>query len=96
VTSRLVIVGGRNAGIMAGLRARDVDPTIEPLLVMADAYPNFSICGIPYHVSGAVADWRSLAHRSRADLEAAGLQLRLDTRAARDRPGRPRRHRHRT
>jgi NADPH-dependent 2,4-dienoyl-CoA reductase/sulfur reductase-like enzyme len=80
-TTRLVIVGGSDAGIMAGLRARQVDPTVEPVLVVADAYPNFSICGIPYHVSGEVPDWHNLAHRSRADLEAAGLHLCLDTRA---------------
>jgi NADPH-dependent 2,4-dienoyl-CoA reductase/sulfur reductase-like enzyme len=79
--SRLVIVGGSDAGISAGLRARQVDPGVEPLLVVADAFPNFSICGIPYHVSGDVPDWRSLAHRTRADLDAAGLQLKLDTRA---------------
>jgi NADPH-dependent 2,4-dienoyl-CoA reductase/sulfur reductase-like enzyme len=79
--SRLVIVGGSDAGISAGLRARQVDPGVEPLLVVADAFPNYSICGIPYHVSGEVPDWRSLAHRTRADLDAAGLQLTLDTRA---------------
>lgn len=79
--SRLVIVGGSDAGISAGLRARQVDPGVEPLLVVADAFPNFSICGIPYHVSGEVPDWRSLAHRTRVDLEAAGLELKLDTRA---------------
>jgi NADPH-dependent 2,4-dienoyl-CoA reductase/sulfur reductase-like enzyme len=45
--------------------------------------PNFSICGIRYHVSGEVTDWRALAHRSRADMEAAGLRLRLDTHAER-------------
>jgi NADPH-dependent 2,4-dienoyl-CoA reductase/sulfur reductase-like enzyme len=82
-STRPVIVGGSDAGIMAGLRAREVDPDARPLLVVADAYPNFSICGIPYHVSGDVPDWRALAHRSRTDLEAAGLQLRLDTRAER-------------
>jgi NADPH-dependent 2,4-dienoyl-CoA reductase/sulfur reductase-like enzyme len=87
VTTRLVIVGGSDAGIMAGLRARQVDPSVQPLLVVADAYPNFSICGIPYHVSGEVPDWRSLAHRSRADLEAAGLRLCLDTRAEHIDPG---------
>jgi NADPH-dependent 2,4-dienoyl-CoA reductase/sulfur reductase-like enzyme len=81
--SRLVIVGGSDAGISAGLRARQVDPAVEPLLVVADAFPNFSICGIPYHVSGDVPDWRDLAHRPRADLEAAGLELRLDTTARR-------------
>lgn len=76
-----MIVGGSDAGISAGLRAREIDPGVEPLLIVADAYPNFSICGIPYLVSGEVVDWRHLAHRTRADLEDAGLQLRLDTRA---------------
>ncbi|MGY1914236.1 FAD-dependent oxidoreductase [Blastococcus sp. SYSU DS0973] len=78
---RLLVVGGSDAGISAGLRARELDPSAEVTLVVADAYPNYSICGIPYFVSGEVDDWRNLAHRSRADLEATGMQLRLDTRA---------------
>ena len=52
-------------------------------MVVADAYPNFSICGIPYYVSGEVTHWRNLAHRTIADLEAAGMRLRLDTTARR-------------
>jgi NADPH-dependent 2,4-dienoyl-CoA reductase/sulfur reductase-like enzyme len=52
-------------------------------VVVADAYPNFSICGIPYYISGEVGDWRNLAHRSIAELEASGMQLRLDTVARR-------------
>jgi NADPH-dependent 2,4-dienoyl-CoA reductase/sulfur reductase-like enzyme len=79
----LVAIGGSDAGISAGLRAREVDPGCEVTLVLADAYPNFSICGIPYYVSGEVAHWRNLAHRTLADLEAAGLGLRLDTTARR-------------
>jgi NADPH-dependent 2,4-dienoyl-CoA reductase/sulfur reductase-like enzyme len=75
--TRLLIVGGSDAGISAGLRAREVAPDVEATLVVADAYPNYSICGIPYHLSGEVPDWRSLAHRSQADLEAAGLELLL-------------------
>ena len=51
--------------------------------MVADAYPNFSICGIPYYVSGEVAHWRDLAHRTVADLEATGTVLRLDTIARR-------------
>ena len=31
--SRLLVVGGSDAGISAGLRARQVDPSVEPLLV---------------------------------------------------------------
>ena len=77
---RVVIIGGSDAGISAGLAARQQDPTAEVTLLVADAYPNFSICGLPYHVSGDVPDWRHLAHRSAADLEAAGLQLLLQHR----------------
>ncbi|MQA02263.1 MAG: CoA-disulfide reductase [Streptosporangiales bacterium] len=76
--TRLVIIGGSDAGISAGLRARELDPSMETTLVVADAYPNFSICGIPYYVSGDVTDWRHLAHRTRHDLENAGLDLLLD------------------
>ena len=39
---------------------------------MRDSYPNFSICGIPFYVSGS-PEWAMLAHRSVPDLEAAGL-----------------------
>ena len=79
----LVTVGGSDAGISAGLRAREVDPACEVTVVVDDAYPNFSICGIPYYISGEVAHWQNLAHRTAADLEAAGLSLRLDTTARR-------------
>lgn len=77
----LVIVGGSDAGISAALRARELDATVDVTVVVADAYPNFSICGIPYYVSGEVGHWTNLAHRTQSDLEATGMRLRLDTRA---------------
>jgi NADPH-dependent 2,4-dienoyl-CoA reductase/sulfur reductase-like enzyme len=79
----LVMIGGSDAGISAALRARETEPGAEVSVVVADAYPNFSICGIPYYVSGEVTHWRNLAHRTIADLEAAGMKLRLDTTARR-------------
>ena len=75
----LVAIGGSDAGISAALRARELDPSVEVTVVVADAYPNFSICGIPYYISGEVTHWRNLAHRTHADLEATGMKLRLDT-----------------
>src|SRR5450631_473953 len=85
----LVMIGGSDAGISAALRARELDSSAEVSVVVADAYPNFSICGIPYYVSGEVTHWRNLAHRTTADLEATGMSLRLDTTARRiDVPGR--------
>ena len=84
----LVMIGGSDAGISAALRARELDPAADVTVVLEDAYPNFSICGIPYYVSGEVTHWRNLAHRTLADLEAAGMRLRTDTTARRiDVPG---------
>ena len=79
----LIAIGGSDAGISAALRARELDPDAEVTVVVADAYPNFSICGIPYYVSGEVSHWRNLAHRTIADLEATGMRLLLDTTARR-------------
>ena len=75
----VVAIGGSDAGISAALRARELDPTTEVTVVVADAYPNFSICGIPYYVSGEVIHWRDLAHRTLDDLKATGIQVRLNT-----------------
>ena len=96
----LVVVGGSDAGISAALRARELDPTVDVTVVVADAFPNYSICGIPYFISGEVGHWSNLAHRTLADLEATGMRLMLDTvataitagraHADRPRPGRPR------
>ncbi|CDO91632.1 CoA-disulfide reductase [Mycobacterium triplex] len=77
----IVAIGGSDAGISAALRARELDPTTEVTVVVADAYPNFSICGIPYYVSGEVTHWTNLAHRSAADLAATGMRVLTDTRA---------------
>jgi NADPH-dependent 2,4-dienoyl-CoA reductase/sulfur reductase-like enzyme len=60
----LLIVGGRDAGISAALRAHELDPGAEITIVLADDYPNFSICGLPYYLSGETPDWRQLAHRT--------------------------------
>jgi NADPH-dependent 2,4-dienoyl-CoA reductase/sulfur reductase-like enzyme len=75
----LVAIGGSDAGISAALRARELDPSSEVTVVVADAYPNFSICGIPYYVSGEVTDWRNLAHRTLDDLKATGMDVRLNS-----------------
>jgi NADPH-dependent 2,4-dienoyl-CoA reductase/sulfur reductase-like enzyme len=77
--THLIAIGGSDAGISAALRARELDPATEVTVVVADEYPNFSICGIPYYFTGEVAPWQSLAHRTAADLEATGMRLRLNT-----------------
>lgn len=41
----IVAIVGSDAGISAALRAREIDPRAEVTVVVADAYPNSSICG---------------------------------------------------
>ncbi len=79
----IVAVGGSDAGISAALRIRELDRTARVTVVLADAYPNFSICGIPYYISGDVSHWQNLAHRTTADLEQTGMEVRVDTLARR-------------
>jgi NADPH-dependent 2,4-dienoyl-CoA reductase/sulfur reductase-like enzyme len=80
MSTQLLIVGGSDAGISAGLRARELAPECKVTLVMADLFPNYSICGIPFYLSGEVPDWRALAHRTIEELTGAGLSLLLERR----------------
>ncbi len=75
---RILIIGGSDAGISAALRAKEVDPQVEVTVVVADQYPNFSICGLPFYLSGEVQDWNTLAHRTAADIENEGIHLLLE------------------
>lgn len=50
-------------------------------MIVEDAYPNFSICGLPFYLSGEVFDWRKLAHRTRQEIEASGIRLLLNEKA---------------
>lgn len=59
----LLVVGGSDAGVSAALRAHELEPGVEVTVLVADNYPNFSICGLPYYLSGETPDWRDLAHR---------------------------------
>jgi NADPH-dependent 2,4-dienoyl-CoA reductase/sulfur reductase-like enzyme len=76
--AHLLIIGGSDAGISAALQAREIDPRTIVTVVVADAYPNYSICGLPFYVSGEVPDWRGLAHRTVDEIERAGVGLLLN------------------
>ena len=78
MSAKLVIVGGSDAGISAGLRAKELDPESDVTIVVADRFPNYSICGLPFYLSGEVPDWRTLAHRTIEELSAADLSLVLE------------------
>ncbi len=68
---RFVIIGGSDAGISAALRARELDSSAHITVILADAFPNYSICGLPFYLSGETQDWHQLAHR----IEFEGIEL---------------------
>ena len=70
---KFLIIGGSDAGISAALRAREIDHNAAITVVLADGYPNFSICGLPFFLSGETPDWHQLAHRT----EFEGIELLL-------------------
>jgi NADPH-dependent 2,4-dienoyl-CoA reductase/sulfur reductase-like enzyme len=70
---QFLIIGGSDAGIAAALRAREVDTEVQIKVILADGYPNFSICGLPFFLSGETPDWHQLAHRT----EFKGIDLLL-------------------
>lgn len=74
----ILIIGGSDAGISAALRARELDSTVNLTVVVADSFPNYSICGLPFYLSGEVPDWRNLAHRTTEEITREGIQLLLD------------------
>lgn len=81
---RIVIIGGSDAGIAAALRARELDPGVDVTVFLADAYPNFSICGLPYLLGGEVASVDHLAHRTDfpgIDIRTNHLVRRIDAEA---------------
>jgi NADPH-dependent 2,4-dienoyl-CoA reductase/sulfur reductase-like enzyme len=78
---RLVIIGGSDAGISAALRAREVEPAMDVTVVVGSGFPNYSICGLPFYLSGEVQKWQTLAHRSAEDIQKQGIRILLETRA---------------
>ena len=76
--TRLLILGGSDAGISAALRAKEVNATSEVTVVLADRFPNYSICGLPFYLSGEVPDWHWLAHRTAEEITGVGIRLLLE------------------
>jgi NADPH-dependent 2,4-dienoyl-CoA reductase/sulfur reductase-like enzyme len=76
--TRVLILGGSDAGISAALRAREIDPSTQVTAVVADRFPNYSICGLPFYLSGEVPDYHHLAHRTTDDITSQGIELFLN------------------
>jgi NADPH-dependent 2,4-dienoyl-CoA reductase/sulfur reductase-like enzyme len=78
--TQMLIIGGSDAGISAALRIKELDRQADVAVVVADAYAGYSICGLPFYLSGEVADWQTLAHHKIQEFEEQGIRLLLNQR----------------
>jgi hypothetical protein len=46
------------------LRARELDPNTDITVLLNDDFPTYSICGLPFYLSGEAPDWWSLTDRT--------------------------------
>ncbi len=67
------IIGGSDAGISAALRIKELDSNANVDIFLADEYPNYSICGIPFYLSKEITDLNTLAHRSIEEILSKGI-----------------------
>jgi NADPH-dependent 2,4-dienoyl-CoA reductase/sulfur reductase-like enzyme len=64
MAERLVVIGGDAAGMTAATAARRGRPDLEIVVLEKGRYTSYSACGIPYVVSGSVADLDALVVRT--------------------------------
>ncbi len=57
---KILIIGGVAGGATAAARLRRNDESAEIILIERGPYISFANCGLPYHISGAIADRQQL------------------------------------
>ncbi|MHB1472575.1 MAG: FAD-dependent oxidoreductase [Dermatophilaceae bacterium] len=74
---RIVIVGGVAGGMSAAARARRLDEHAEIVVLEQGAYVSFANCGLPYHLSGEIAQRDALLlHTPESLAESLNLDVR--------------------
>ena len=80
---RLLIIGGDAAGMSAATSVRRAVPGVEIVVVERGPYTSYSMCGIPYLVSGEVDEASELVAVSPEQFEAMGITVHTATEAIR-------------
>lgn len=75
----IAIVGGGAAGATAAQFARKEDRKAEIAVFEASEYPQYSRCGLPYALSGAIPEFESLIEFSAEWFRRNRIDLRLST-----------------
>ena len=82
MSQRMVVVGGGAAGMSAASAARRVDPALEVVVLEASGDIAYGMCGLPYFLSGVVAEPDDLlAYPLGTFTSNRGIDVRLHARA---------------
>lgn len=76
-SKRVVIIGGVAGGMSAATRMRRLDESAEIIVFERGGEVSFANCGLPYHLSGVIAERSSLVLQTPRGL---GARFRLDVR----------------
>jgi NADPH-dependent 2,4-dienoyl-CoA reductase/sulfur reductase-like enzyme len=74
---RLVVVGGVAAGMSAAGRAKRLQPELDVVVLERSGFCSYTACGLPYHVSGVIADHRALVMRTPAEFAREGIAVHV-------------------
>src|SRR5712692_1650917 len=86
---RLVIIGGVAAGISAASRARKLNPQLEIIVLEKGRHVSYGTCGLPYYLSGQVAEARELVvYTAEFFREKRNIDVRVEHEAVEIEPGR--------
>lgn len=72
---RIIVIGGVAAGAKAAAKARRVDPNNEIIIYQDETEMSYSACGLPYVISGVIADEKKVIIRQPEDFAKEGIQV---------------------
>ncbi|MCK9620193.1 MAG: FAD-dependent oxidoreductase [Methylobacter sp.] len=72
---RIIVIGGVAAGTKSAAKAHRVDPNNEIILYQDESEVSYSACGLPYVISGVIADERKVIIRQPEDFAKDGIQV---------------------
>ncbi len=82
MSERVLVVGANAAGMTAASRAKRLDPRLEITVIDAGEFISYSICGLPYYLSGIVSEHSDLIRFTPEALEQQrGIRARTGLRA---------------
>ena len=89
MAERILVVGGNAAGMTAASRAKRLDPALRITILESGRFISYSICGLPYALTGEVGRHEDLvAFTPQALKEERGLEARLRVQVQEILPGR--------